>query len=137
MITAKQLKDKYEKDLKELQSTCKHPETKWYEIVEMHGNLIGVQQLQCKICWDTLLYKSNCIACKKEYTSKEMIRIYSSDQLCSECSKKGKWYCWEHRVFYNDRNGCPECGKGFDEAEKQTKKRRRKEKMPVRWKKNG
>jgi len=87
MKTAQQLRDKYEKDLENLQNTCGHHDTDWFDETEIHGNLTGVKLKQCKTCWKVLLHKTNCESCGKEVTYE--IRDWTRAQLCPECSKKG------------------------------------------------
>ena len=115
MKTAQQLKDKYEKELENLQKTCNHKHTEWLEIAEIHGNPSGIKVKQCKICWKKLLRKTKCEACGKDFTYDE--RDWTTAQLCPECLKKGKYYCWEHKIIHNNRRGyCPKCKKIWKEV---------------------
>ena len=117
MKTAKQLKDKYEKDLKDLQETCKHEKvSNWLS----YGNVrirTNDRVKQCEICWTYLQRKLICGVCHKEYIIEEK-EYRSWDQLCPECSKQGKYYCWQHKKFYNDPQGCSKCLEWIKQIEK-------------------
>ena len=124
MKTAKQLKDKYETDMKQLQENCKHPKIRdWLTWCDFHGNPIN-EVKQCEICWTILNRKINCFVCKKDFIIEE--KDYRSwDQLCPECQKKGKYYCWAHKKFYDDPQGCSKCLeflKKVEEMEKEVRK---------------
>lgn len=117
MKTATELKEQYEKDMKELQENCKHKDiSDWIIIYEFHGNDTGVKVKQCNICWKELEYKAPCEACHKEFTYVK--RDWSTSQLCPTCLKKGKYYCYKHKKLHSNRHGCPKCLKMFKEAEK-------------------
>ena len=114
MVTAKELKKKYDRDLKKLQETCKHENiSDWLVETDSHGDDTGVRIKQCKICWKLLLYKATCEACSKEFTYEFSKRDWSTSQLCPECLKKGRYYCWQHKLIHNDLQGCPKCLKQF------------------------
>ena len=121
-MTAKELLDKYENDVAELQRTCKHEKiSDWMIVREIHGNDTGVKYKQCEICWTKLEYKAPCEACGKEYTYTDGKRDWTASQLCPECMKKGKYYCWTHKQVHSNPHGCPACIKIFERAEKRDK----------------
>ena len=122
MITAKQLKDKYEKDLEQLQETCKHEKVSgWLEYGDIRIRT-GDRVKQCEICWTFLQRKLNCENCGKEFIVEE--KDYSGlwTKLCPECLKKGKYYCWTHKKFHDKPEGCSECLKFLKQVEEIEKK---------------
>lgn len=55
MITAQQLKDKYESDLKQLQQDCKHGDiSDWMSEAWAPGHLTGACVKCCNVCWKTI-----------------------------------------------------------------------------------
>lgn len=83
MVTAKHLRDEYEKKLKHLQDTCKHPKvsnwvTEYWALA--HGT--GFQVKICEICWKTVNKKGQCLSCGKEF---EGLTKYG---MCPDCVKK-------------------------------------------------
>ena len=119
-ITAKDLQDRYEKDMKDLQRSCEHKTVSdWLAVREMHGNDTGVRVKQCKICWLKLEYKAICEACHKEFTYVK--RDWTTSQLCPDCLKIGKYYCYQHKQLHNTPRGCPICMKRFERLEKSDK----------------
>lgn len=119
MVTAKELKDEYDKKLKELQETCKHPKVSdWMEYEWSPCHYSGYQVKQCEICWKIVAKKTYCVACNKAIIYKEDETLIACDQhLCKECSKKGKYYCFSHKQFYDNPRGCTECIKFLDDVE--------------------
>lgn len=107
MKTAKQLKERYEEDLKQLQETCKHEKVSgWLPCGDLRITVNEVKQ--CKICWMYISRRINCGVCKNDFVVSE--KEYKAwDQLCPECSKKGKYYCFTHDEFYNGPYGCSKC----------------------------
>ena len=54
MITAKELYDRYEKDLAALQKICKHKESKWAEDWTMGIGHSSGRVKVCDVCWKIL-----------------------------------------------------------------------------------
>ena len=118
MKTAEQLKNEYERNLKKLQSECKHPKTDWALEWWAPAHASGREVLSCMVCWKVLKYRMHCVACKKQFTTEKEINASQDTTLCDECQKKGK-YCSQHNVFYNkNEKYCPECQKFMDAVEK-------------------
>lgn len=119
-ITAKQLKEKYEEDLKQLQRSCKHEKiSRWLPAGDLR--IIINEVKQCEICWKFISRRINCAACKKDFIISEE-EYNALDQLCPECSKKGKYYCSIHNKFYNGPHGCSKCLEFLRQVEKIEKK---------------
>ena len=117
MKTAKELRDKYASDLVKLQEICKHKDVSDWRIVrEIHFNDTGIRVKNCNTCWLELEYQAPCEACGKEFTYVK--RDWSTSQLCSECLKKGKYYCYQHKELHSNRQGCPKCTKMFEKRKK-------------------
>lgn len=117
MKTAKQLKDKYEKDIKHLQETCKHEKiSDWLVARDFHGNEMN-EVKQCEICWMYISRRINCSVCKNDFVILEK-EYRTWDQLCPECSKKERHYCFTHNEFYNGLYGCSKCLKFLESVEK-------------------
>ena len=57
MITAKELREKFEKDLKELQDNCLHEEKKWLPYMWAPGHFAG-EVLTCLKCEKILKKKT-------------------------------------------------------------------------------
>lgn len=84
MVTAKHLREEYEKKLKHLQDTCKHPKiSDWLGEEWAIAHSTGFQVKICDICWKTIIKKGRCGSCGKEF---EGIPQYGS--LCPDCAKK-------------------------------------------------
>jgi len=49
-MTAQELKERYDKDLKELQESCPHDEAKWMPFMWAPGHFAG-EHLLCSRCW--------------------------------------------------------------------------------------
>ena len=119
MITAQELKDDYDKKLKKLQNECPHNnQSVWMEHYWAPAHSSGYQVKQCNDCWKILQYKYTCIACDKEFIKEEETNQLQNDCLCDECLKKGKFYCFVHKKFYNIPIGCPKCIEIFEKFEK-------------------
>jgi len=121
MTTAKQLRDKFEKDLKQLQDNCKHEPSDWMEHVWAPSHYSGFQVKQCNNCWKIIKYKTYCISCRKEIITDEQKNSYQNDCLCDDCSKKGKYYCFEHKNFHNNPRGCDSCFRRFNKIKENEK----------------
>lgn len=114
-INAKLIKEEFEDELNDLQNKCVHNNmSEWMEHSWAPSHFSGYQVKQCNICWKIIEYRTNCIACKIKFTTKEQPKTYQNNCLCDKCLKKGKYYCVEHKKFYNDPHGCPECVKYFE-----------------------
>ena len=110
-ITAKSLQDDHEKNLKDLQSTCKHNDiSNWMDHMWAAGHYSGYQVKQCNTCWKIISIKTNCNACRKEiiYDNPDDFAAWK-EHLCNNCLKKGKHYCIAHNIHFDDK--CPECEK--------------------------
>ena len=84
--TAKQLKEKYDKDLESLKKSCKHEKVSgWLGNCDFHGNVMHKVK-QCEICWTILFRRPSCSACQKNYVIEEKDHK-PWEQLCPECSK--------------------------------------------------
>ena len=114
MISAKKLKEEYERKLKDLQNECSHNDiSEWMEHSWAPAHFSGFQLKQCNYCWKIIEYRTSCIACKIKFITKEQPK--RNNCLCDRCLKKGKYYCVTHKKFYDDPQGCPICRKYFDE----------------------
>ena len=112
-ITAKSLREKYEKELKDLQESCSHDDLSvWMDHMWAPVHYSGYQVKMCNICEKRMLVKVNCTNCGKEIIFKDDDFVSYETHLCEDCQKKGKFYCVYHREFYDDV--CPKCKK-FDE----------------------
>ena len=109
MITAKQLKEKYEKDLEQLQKTCKHKKVSGWLSYGSIRVTTGDRVKQCEICWTFLQRKLTCGVCHKDYIVEEKDYVSYENHLCPECTKKGKYYCWTHKQFHDKPEGCNKC----------------------------
>jgi len=67
MKTAKQLKEKYEQDLKELQENCKHEDvSEWIKFMYAPGHYDIWNVKKCNICWKILQRMTQCGECGKD-----------------------------------------------------------------------
>jgi len=72
METAKKLKEKYEKELKELQEDCKHEDiSDWLTEEWAPAHSTGWLVKSCNICWKIIQRKTSCPTCKKEIVLNE------------------------------------------------------------------
>ena len=55
MMTAKEIREKADKDVEELQKICNHPESLWTEECWAPGHFTGRSLKICKICEKMLL----------------------------------------------------------------------------------
>jgi len=118
MVTAQQMKDKFDSDLKTLQEECPHNnQSNWMEHTYAPAHFSGFQVKQCNDCWKILQYKYRCVACNKEFITTEKLNLYQHDCLCKDCLKKGKYYCCTHKQFHNNVRGCTLCLEMFDDEE--------------------
>ena len=93
--TAEGLREKYNKDLEELQDTCKHIDKSEWMIEEWPpAHTTGWEVIQCNTCWKLLERKSKCNRCGKSIhiNEDEYIKLTYEDPirngLCSEKCRK-------------------------------------------------
>lgn len=123
-ITAKSLREDYEKKLKDLQSSCNHDELSvWMDYMWAPGHYSNYKVKICNICEKQILIKIHCDACGKEIIYNDDDFISWKNHLCNDCQKKGKSYCIYHKEFYDDE--CPGC-KNFDKLVMDAEKNERK-----------
>lgn len=58
-MTAKELKDKYDHDLEELQNTCRHIDTKLMDYSWAPGHIAPFKVNVCKQCWKIIPTKES------------------------------------------------------------------------------
>jgi DNA-directed RNA polymerase subunit RPC12/RpoP len=110
MKTAKELRDRYELDLEKLQNKCKHTEiSDWMEHWWAPAHYSGYTVKICNICNKIVLWKYTCGVCHREFERITELTWKYGDVLCQDCRKKGRYYCYEHKQFHNNRYGY--CGK--------------------------
>ena len=96
MITAKELKEKYDKDLKELQENCKHEDiTHWINSMYAPGHYGVWKVKQCNSCWKILQRMTSCGECGKdiildedEYQSLSFLDALKQGYCNKECYDK-------------------------------------------------
>lgn len=93
--TAKELKDKYDKDLKELQERCEHKNTTWCTEEWIIGHSTGYQVLSCSDCWKVIKRRFQCNYCdnlveieESKYKKLNPYHHYKHGYCSSRCKKK-------------------------------------------------
>jgi hypothetical protein len=97
--SATYLKDKFKKDLEELQKNCKHKKTGWCREEFAPAHPTGWEILVCESCWKVLKRRANCHQCQKEIIISEDRYHelgYLNPQSQQLCNKK----CYEEFFKY-------------------------------------
>jgi hypothetical protein len=110
--TANELREKFEKDLQQLQERCKHKPSKWIENYYFPMHPSGYQIKYCTICEKELDRKGKCSECGCIITDKNVDKFKDIWLgYCKKCSPKV--------------NKCmKQLENQFDEIEKKQKKKR-------------
>ena len=97
MITAKKLKEEYERKLKYLQESCKHNNvTDWLQQEWAPAHRTRYMVKQCNTCWKLVSKKTRCDECKKEIIDDEIKKGNGKPSTpyggawCNDCFNKLK-----------------------------------------------
>ena len=94
MLTAKELKEAYERNLKLLQDRCEHKNCIWTRNFDFHGNDWGEETYECQDCWKIVSYRYTCYSCHNKYTTDISESFdYSGSSFgyyCPKCRESGK-----------------------------------------------